>query len=376
MFADHRSPVRPVLAVVLFLALTHGPVWAQEFEETFRFDAESLSVANLIGAVTVEGHDGSGFEVLVEVRGSDAAADRVEFETDDGRRARLTVHFPDEDRFVYPELGRGRVRMDRDGGGGGWSLFGGDRLEVRGRGDGTEMWADVTIRVPREAGLSVRNGVGVVRASEVVARLDLATRSGEILARGVEGDLEVDTGSGHVEVTGVSGDLYVDTGSGNVDARDIDGRSVEIDTGSGGVTLLGARGERLLIDTGSGSVETDRSSFFEVTIDTGSGSVECTALEADELVVDTGSGSVQVDLARMGDGDFEIDTGSGSIRLLLPATASAHVWAETSSGGVDLDIAEALVRSKERDRIEFEIGGGAARVHLDTGSGGIRIAAR
>ena len=35
-----------------------------------------------------------------------------------------------------------------------------------------------------------------------------------------------------------------------------------------------------------------------------------------------------------------------------------------------------LERSKERDQIEFEIGGGAARAHLDTGSGRIRIAAR
>lgn len=376
MSTDRSSRTRAALTVALVLFLFHGPAWAQEFDETFRFDAESLRVSNLIGAVDVEGHDGDGFEVLVEIRGADAAADLVEFETDEGRRARLAVRFPDEDRFVYPELGRGRVRMDRDGDDGGWSFFGGDRIEVRGRGDGLELWADVTIRVPRDAALSVRNGVGLVGATDVAADLDLGTRSGEIRAEGIDGALEADTGSGHVEVSGVTGDLYVDTGSGDVDARGVEGARVEIDTGSGGVTLIDARGERLLIDTGSGSVETDRLGFLEVTIDTGSGSVECTALEADELVVDTGSGSVEVELTRMGSGDFEIDTGSGSIRLVLPTDASAHVWAETSSGGVDLDVAQAVVRSKERDRIEFEVGGGAARVHLDTGSGGIRIASR
>ena len=72
--------------------------------ETYRFDATSLEVRNLIGTVTVES-GGSDFEVEVNLRGADAS--RLKVETDDGRSATLAVRFPVEEtsRFVYPELG-------------------------------------------------------------------------------------------------------------------------------------------------------------------------------------------------------------------------------------------------------------------------------
>ena len=375
------SSARAVLvASALLVAAFVAPARA-EFQRSFDFASESLRVGNLIGAITVEGHDGSGFLVEVDVRGEDATEDLLDFRTDDGRTASLMIVFPeDERRYVYPELGRNsrssfsRNRGDR----GGWwgELFGRNKIEVRGSGRGLEVWADVTIKVPRGAELFVLNGCGEIVAERVDGHLELGVRSGHVTATGIDGSLVADTGSGHVEVDGVRGNLLADTGSGHVDAVDVEGEKITIDTGSGHVRLTDARAPEIEVDTGSGNVDLDRVVGRELVVDTGSGSVEMLDVEADDVEVDTGSGSVRCELVRMGGGDFVIDTGSGSITFLMPEGASAHVEADTGSGGIDIDVVGADMIRDKRDHAEFEVGGGGARVTLDTGSGGIRIAMR
>lgn len=371
------NPSRIVaLLVALALFANAGAVQAEEFDESFTFDATTLRVSNLIGAISVEGHDGSGFEVVAHVRGDDASRDEIQFETEEGRGATLEVVFPDEDRFVYPELGR-RSRMSFNmGRGDDWGWFRRDRIEIRGSGRGMEVWVDLTVKVPRGSELVVRHGAGTIEAVDAEAHIDLAIRSGHASATRITGDVEIDTGSGHVEIDTIVGNLRVDTGSGHVEAVNVDGERIALDTGSGHVSLHQAKGDKLEIDTGSGRVELDEGAFTEISIDTGSGGVECDTVEADELTIDTGSGSVRVELVRMGDGNFSVDTGSGSIRFFMPEPASAEVWAETSSGGIDVDVRDADMKRKKRDEVEFVVGEGTARVELETGSGSIRIAAR
>jgi len=364
------------LSLAMALVLAAGTVQADEFDETFTFDAPLLRVSNLIGEIKIEGHAGSGFEVVAQVRGADASADEIQFETDTGKDAMLEVVFPDEDRFVYPRMGARSRSTFNMGRGDSWGWFRRDRIEIRGSGRGMEVWVDLTIKVPSGSELVVRHGAGTIDAVDAEAHLDLAVRSGHATATRITGDVEVDTGSGHVEIDTIVGNLRVDTGSGHVDAVAIDGTHILLDTGSGHVSLAEAKGDELEIDTGSGRVELDRAAFSKISIDTGSGSVECDEVEADDLVVDTGSGSVRVELTRMGDGEFSIDTGSGSIRFFMPAPASAEIYAETSSGGIDVDVDGADMRRKKRDEVEFVVGGGAARVDLETGSGSIRIADR
>jgi DUF4097 and DUF4098 domain-containing protein YvlB len=123
------------------------------------------------------------------------------------------------------------------------------------------------------------------------------------------------------------------------------------------VTINGAAAASLEVDTGSGSVRTD-------------------GISCDEAKIDTGSGSVVLDLVRMGSGTYLIDTGSGGVTVNMPTDASVHVFAETGSGGIDLDVPNAMLRRMSRDEIELEIGGGDARLEIDTGSGGITLRTR
>ena len=353
-------------ALVLLSALTllSAAAAAGEFTETFDLDADELKVINLIGEVVVEPADGDEFEVQVRVRGEDASRDRIDFEVDQGSNAKLRVVFPldEERRYVYPELGRSKSTLTfEDGEAGPGSWFGrvikglkGNKITVSGRGKGLELWADVTVRVPRGRTANVRLGVG------------------EITAEGVDGDLTLDINSGPVSARRCRGSLVGDTGSGSVNFADIEG-DVNADTGSGEVTIARCQGERIVADTGSGSVHVEDAECTKLHVDTGSGAVTAMRVKSDAAHIDTGSGSVKLELLRMGDGKYIVDTGSGGITLVMPEDASARVSADTGSGSIKLDMTGVDITRKDRDELRFTVGDGDARVILDAGSGSIRI---
>lgn len=359
MFQEYRIFVR-VLAVLMgcWLAGAFVTTARAEFDQTTVLSADTVVIRNLIGEIAIAGHSGSDFEIEVRVQGSDATPDRVRIRTDEGRRARLSIDFPldESKRYVYPRLkgGNTSIHLDR---GGSWlaRIFGDANVKVSGRGRGLEIWADVTVHVPKGGAIVIDHGVGTVRARDVEGDVELATRSGSVEVAGITGEVAVDTGSGHVTVSNVRGGLHVDTGSGHV-------------------TVTDAVSKKLHVDTGSGHVELDSVDGSSVYVDTGSGRVEGHGVSADDLTIDTGSGSVTLQLDRMGSGEFVIDTGSGSIDLKLPPDASADVTADTGSGGIQFDLSgDYRMRRVEDDEVEFTIGGGDAELVLDTGSGAIRI---
>jgi hypothetical protein len=353
----------PALFLALVILLLPPTGARADFQEEKTFSTDRLVLVDLLGQVRVVGHEGDDFRVEVAVRGRDADPERVRIETEEsGGESRLLVRFPvDEERdYVYPELGRGsrtEFRFDPDDEGGSWlsKLFDhSSRIRVRGSGDGLEVWADVTVHVPEGAEVEVYLGCGAVDARDAVADLRLDTHAGSVAARRIQGDVLVDTGSGSVEAEEIRGRLTVDTGSGSVEIQDVEGDAVEVDTGSGSVRCAAIRCRELVVDTGSGGVRAHE-------------------LSADEVSIDTGSGGIELELTTMGTGDFELDTGSGGIELTLPREASADLEAETGSGRIRVDLEGARIDRMERDYVRLRLGDGAARIHLDTGSGGIRI---
>lgn len=328
------------------------PLPAQE-SETHRIEGRRVAVYNLAGQVDVV--RGSGSDVVVRLTRGGRDAARIEVAVDEigGRRA-LRVLYP-ADRIVYPEMGRGSttrqgVRSDGTFGGGG-----GERVTIRGSGDGLEAWADLRIEVP--AGRSLEVFVAV----------------GEATASGVEADLSIDTGSGGVDATDIRGRLLVDTGSGGVTVSDVEG-DVTVDTGSGGVRIDRVRGERILVDTGSGRVEGSALAAATVRIDTGSGSIDVFGVDSPDVVLDTGSGSVEIEMLRDVE-RLDIDTGSGSVTVRVPEGLGAELEAETGSGGIDVDFPVQL-NTMRRDHLRGVLGDGDGRIRIDTGSGSIRLVRR
>lgn len=381
---DSNAPgARCGLALAALVAATvlSAPAFA-EFDESHRFDARSLEVTNLIGKVAIRQATGDEFEVDVSVRGADGVRRNIEIEQERGSRARLDVVFPvdDERRFVYPEFSRRRAQLwFREGRSS--SLLGeilravsGRRIRVQRSGSGMEVWADLTIRVPEGASLTLQHGAGDVEVRDLVADLEIDVKAGVMEAAGLDGQVELDVGSGGLTVEDVRGRLIMDTGSGGASLDRFEGAALSIDTGSGSVAVSEVSAEAVEIDTGSGGVTVDGVETRRLMIDTGSGSVRVESAGADSAVIDTGSGRVHLALERMGDGRFEIDTGSGSIVMLVPGDLSARFDIDIGSGGIDVDVPIAKTLHKSRGEMRFIAGDGDASVVLDTGSGGVRVA--
>ncbi|NNF14069.1 MAG: DUF4097 family beta strand repeat protein [Gemmatimonadetes bacterium] len=323
-------------------------------QEVQRISGNDVAIYNLAG--TVEIVPGSGSDVVVRIARGGRDASELQVETGQVRgRSTLRIVYP-ADEVVYPEMGRGsntstRVRADGTFSDGGMGRSG-DRVQIRGRGNGLEAWADLVIQVPAGRNLAVYQAVGEVDARDIDGDLLIDTGSGGVTAVDIAGALDVDTGSGSVMVRGVVGDLNVDTGSGRVEVSDVRGREIGVDTGSGSV-----RGGNLTGDI--------------VVIDTGSGSIELESVTSRDVMLDTGSGSIDVELTTDVD-RLEADTGSGGITIRAPAELGATVDIETGSGGIDLDF-PVEVRSVRRDRVRGTIGDGRGEITIDTGSGSIRL---
>ncbi len=350
---------------ILLVAMAASAL-AADIDKTVTLEADEVELVNLIGHVAVVPTDGGAFTAVIHVRGRDVQPGLVEVVTEKGRESRILIQFPVEKHrdYVYPELGNGRttVTLDDESHRGGWFEkmvhgLAGKRIEVRGKGKGLEVWADVELSVPRDRAARVVVKVGSIEAARVKGDLVLDTASGAIDVGAHEGGLICDTGSGSVEIARVVGEVLVDTGSGSVNVDDHVGASLKV-------------------DTGSGSVEVGRTETEYLYIDTGSGSVDALQVKADGARIDTGSGSVTLELLRVGKGKFVVDTGSGGVELVLPRDVSAELQVDTGSGGIDHDLDGSEVQLSERDQLQARLGGGAARIIVDTGSGGVDITRR
>lgn len=333
-------------------------------QQEWSFEGNRLLVTNMVGEVTVRGHDGG--RIIVRARPGGEDGDLVRYEVKHDGAAEFHTVFPLDQSldYSYPRRRGGSTSFHVDSWRGESSFLddllsmvsGRDRVRVRGSG-GLEAWVDLEVLVPRGVASRIKVAVGHIEASDVQADVDLDTHSGSVRANNITGSTRIDTGSGSVEAHTIRGALHIDTGSGGVEASDVEGETVLIDTGSGGVRLERARAREVEVDTGSGSVRTSD-------------------IDADNTRIDTGSGSVTLDLVRLGDGSHLVDTGSGRVTVMLPENASVQIHAETGSGGIDLDVPAARLRKMSRDEVELEIGDGRANLTIDTGSGGISIRRR
>jgi lia operon protein LiaG len=304
----------------------------------------------------VEG--GPGGDVVVEVTRGGADAAKLQVETGPiGARQTLRVIYPGDD-IVYAGMGSHSsstldVRDDGTFNGDSHSFGRGHRVRISGDGSGLEAFADLRILVPAGRRVAVYLAVGKMTATNVNGDVKLDVSSADVTASGMRGSLSVDAGSGDVRVSDVTGDLDLDTGSGNVVASGVHGDDLRFDTGSGDVTL-------------------DHAEARSMKIDTGSGNADATAVKADDLLIDTGSGDVTLELLA-GGGTIDIDTGSGEVNLTLPADYGADVVLDTGSGDIDLGGIAVTVRKIAEDHVEGRIGSGAGRLHVETGSGDVKL---
>jgi len=192
-----------------------------------------------------------------------------------------------------------------------------------------------------------------------------------------EVEIEADRGSVSIEVelrddenhkrmqdAGADLQIYVPVGS-----------AVEAEAVSADITVKGVEGE-IEVESVSGDVELDGSAS-EIRAASVSGDIEVVSdRDLREGEFETVSGDIEFH-APLGAGDFSFESVSGDVELYLPGGTSADFDVETFSGRIVNKLGpSADERGDEPGKsLEFTIGGGAARVEVESFSGQVTLRA-
>lgn len=172
---------------------------------------------------------------------------------------------------------------------------------------------DYEIQLPPDALLNAETGAGSLTDDGVGVNVRLGTGSGSIHATGLRGGFTVETGTGSIyaEQTG-TGDVKAETGSGSIELRNLHG-GLHAETGSGSIKAAGTPSAQWWLHTGAGNVEIwTNGAPFTLDAATGGGSIHC-----DREIATEGTMARRHVKGKAGGGGpaVHIETGSGSIRI-------------------------------------------------------------
>ncbi len=213
-------------------------------------------------------------------------------------------------------------------------------VELVRRSRGRDGNADLEIRVPRGS------------------ELDVETVSADVEVSEVDGEVTVESVSGSVDVEGRPKELDVESVSGSIEL-DVEVEKVTVESVSGRIHLAGAMRE---IEAGSVS-----------------GRIEIETGEIGHAELETTSGHIDIAGSLAAGAEIEIDSHSGGVELGLPSGTSARFEVATFSGRITNELGGP---PPDRNRygpgkeLDFTIGGGGARVKIDTFSGSVTLSRR
>ena len=219
--------------------------------------------------------------------------------------------------------------------------------------------ADNTVRVRARTAPGSRGPAGLVDYAITVPRWMAVSLSGTYLAAVVEG---------------AGAEVNVETVGGNITVKG----------GSGAVTLRSIEGE-ILVENATGKVQATtvndsiavRGVSGDVIAETTNGDVVVANSKAANLEVSTVNGDVRFEGPAADKGLYRITTHNGDIRVSLGQQASATVFIRTFGGDFSSDFPVTLpdgMSSRDGNkRFNFTLGGGTARVELQSFQGDIHV---
>lgn len=238
-----------------------------------------------------------------------------------------------------------------------------DRPEVRvrayaehGRYETTYTASRIALRIEPEGGDRRRGRIGDAGIEVTVpagTRVRATTTAGDITVTDTRGEVEVSANGGDVVVRGARGLSTLKTLAGDVDASDMDG-DVAASTGIGDLSLRGVRGD--------------------VRATTVGGDLRLVGMTGRAVSVRSTSGDIVFAGVPDAGGRYEFASHSGDVVLALPNEARADVSVQTYNGSLDTSfpivIGGGVAASRPRV-FEFAIGGGGARIRVETFSGDV-----
>ncbi|HXE58949.1 MAG TPA: DUF4097 family beta strand repeat-containing protein [Gemmatimonadales bacterium] len=182
-----------------------------------------------------------------------------------------------------------------------------------------------------------------------------------VAVEGVYTDVVIEGTQAEVNVETVGGDVRVRGGSGYVALSSVEGA----------VRLERARGRVALNSVNEGVYLADVEGQVAVTAVNGDVTLE--RVRSDHVEVETVNGDVWFDGAIRRGGGYRFATHNGDVTVVVPDGTGADVSVDTFNGEFESDFPVQLTESR-RKRFRFTLGGGGARVELQSFQGEIRLA--
>lgn len=271
-----------------------------------------------------------------------------------GRRVDSTFAFG-RNGWVDVSLAGGTVIVN------GWTR---PEARVRGRAESGVIEAElingriaVTVRPDRNSRNRRLGDVTIEIDIPVGTRVMASTAGGDIRIRGTQAEVQANSAGGDIEV---------------VDAAE----RVKVTTAGGDIRVEKARG-RTEIGTASGDIE-----LYEIVgplqVRAVSSDLVLRAVESSDVRVSTTAGDITYQGTVDPRGTYEFTAHSGDVSIAVPEGSGASLSLQTYNGDINSDYRMTLMpgsnlRRTRGQRMEFDIGGGGARIRIETFSGDITI---
>jgi DUF4097 and DUF4098 domain-containing protein YvlB len=262
---------------------------------------------------------------------------------------------------------------------------------------GRNGWVDVSLSggtviingwTRPEARVRGRAENGVIEAELINGRITIAVRPDRNARNRRIGDVSIEidipvgtrvmtsTASGDVRIRGTLAEVQANSASGDIEVVDAAER-INVTTASGDIRVEKARG-RTAVGTSSGDVELyDIAGPLQVRSVTSD--LVLRAVESSDLRISTTSGDIAYEGTVDPKGTYEITAHSGDVQFAVPEGTGASLSLQTYNGDIHSNAYRMTLmpgqnlRKTRGQRMEFDIGGGGARIRIETFSGDITI---
>jgi DUF4097 and DUF4098 domain-containing protein YvlB len=262
---------------------------------------------------------------------------------------------------------------------------------------GRNGWVDVSLSsgtviingwTRTEARVRGRAENGTIEAELINGRIMIAVRPDRNARNRKVGDVSIEidipigtrvmttTASGDVRIRGTLAEVQANSASGDIEVVDAADR-ISVTTSSGDIRVEKARG-RTTIGTSGGDVE-----LYEIVgplqVRSVSSDLVLRAVESSDLRVSTTSGDIAYEGTVDPKGTYEITAHSGDVQFAVPEGTGASLSLQTYNGDIHSNAYRMTLmpgqnlRRTRGQRMEFDIGGGGARIRIETFSGDITI---
>lgn len=215
-----------------------------------------------------------------------------------------------------------------------------------------------------------------IRETGGVLRVDAENARG--VARDVEYDITVPRGW-DVRVDAHEAPILIEDTGGDVVASNVQGDLVvsgvagaRLETVHGEVMVRNARGDVRIETVNQGVRLADV--VGNVVVEAVNGSIGLANVDGARVEATTVNGRVQFEGRIHDSGEYIFATHNGDVTATLPGNANASVTVATHQGSVEADFPVSVRGDvSRRGELQFRIGGGSARIRLESFSGAIRI---